>query len=428
MIKGLKKYTNSDFTKNVAVMFSGNGLAMIFPFFMAPFISRIFSPTDFAGFELFVKIAALISVVGSLRLDRAIILPKSHNEADAIVKLSFKILFIVATVSLLVSLLFGSSISRLLENKDLGTFIWLLPIAVFALGAHNILTAYAIRLRRFKLIASNKILASLTSNGTKYLLGLWNATGISLVYGQILGVVLPLIGFLKYQPIRNALISIRRQEVPTKVLLKKYRDFPIINSSHAFFDEGQKALLLFLISAYHGAIVLGLFAFAWRYLQIPLQVLGTSLSQVLNEKWARDINEGINIRPAVIKMVWILFAIAIVPFSILFFFGTPIFAFVFGEEWTVAGTYAEWMAPWLLVNFLTNPISFMPILANKQSMSFAIAVVGNVITLSVIFVLSILDFPFQNILLAMVAGNVIFLLFNLFWVIHISGKAVHSEY
>lgn len=428
MIKGLKKYAKSDFTKNVAVMFSGNGLAMIFPFFMAPFISRIYSPTDFAGFELFIKIAALISVVGSLRFDRAILLPKSDGEADSLFKLSFKILFIVTAVSLVVSLFFGADISRLLENQDLGTFIWVLPIAVFILGAHNILTVYAIRLRRFKLIASNKILASLTNNGAKYLLGLWNASGISLVWGQVFGTLLPLIGFLKYEPIRKSITTIKHQAVSTKVLFKKYRDFPLINSSHAFFDEGQKALLLFIISAYQGSIVLGLFAFAWRYLQIPLQVLGSSLSQVLNEKWARDINEGINIRPAVIRVVWLLFGIAIIPFALLFFFGTPIFAFVFGEEWRVAGTYAEWMAPWLMMNFLSNPISFMPILANKQSMSFTIAVVGNLLTLLVVFVLSIRGLPFQDILLALVAGNVILLTFNLFWLIYISGKAVNNKY
>lgn len=428
MIKGLKKYVSSDFSKNVAVMFSGNGLAMIFPFFMAPFISRLFSPSDFAGFELFVKIATVIAVVGSLRLDRAIILPKSNTEADSLFKLSFKILIVVTLVSLVVSLFFGSDISRLLKNKDLGAFIWLLPIAVFSIGAHNILTIYAIRLRRFKLIASNKILGSLTSNGSKYLLGLWNATGISLVYGQILGVVLPLLGFLKYEPIRHSLRSLNHQEVSTRVLFKKYRDFPLINSSHAFFDEGQKALLLFIISAYHGSIVLGLFAFAWRYLQIPLQVLGASLSQVLNEKWARDINEGINIRPAVVKMVWILLGISIIPFSILFFFGTPIFAFVFGEEWSVAGSYAEWMAPWLMMNFLANPISFMPILANKQKQGFLIAVIGNVAVLSVISYMSYMGYSFESVIIGMVVGNIIHLLFVLFWFIKISGKISNQNY
>lgn len=425
LIKGKFK---SEFVKNVAVMFSGNGLALVFPLIMGPFISRLYSPDDFAGFELFVKIVAMLAVISCFRLEQAIILPKLQSEADALFKLSFKILIAISVVSLVLVWPFKSQIGELLQNETLPELLWLLPLAVFVTGAYQLFTAYGIRLRKFKKLASNKILAAISNNGSKYILGMRAPNSLNLVWGQIIGTVIPVLAFLQIKTLRETLRGVFRQEVPSKVLLKKYRDFPIVNSSHAFFDEAQRATLLFVISAYYGSVVLGLFAFGLRYLKVPLQVFGSSLSQVLNEKWARDLNNGINIRGAVVKMVLVLFGISIIPFTILFFFGTPIFAFVFGDEWAVAGTYAAALAPWLLANFLVSPISFLPILANKQKTSFAIAVVGNLLILLFVFGLSIQGATFETVILGLVAGNTIHLAVVLGWFIHISGNITDRSY
>lgn len=425
IIKGKFK---SEFVRNVAVMFSGNGLALIFPLIMGPFISRLYSPEDFAGFELFIKIAAILTVVSSFRLEQAILLPKSQTEADSLFKLSFKILIGVSVVSLILIWPFNEQVGIILKNESISSLLWLLPLAVFFTGAYQIFTAYAIRLKKFRTVASNKILVAISNHGTKYMLGLSAPVSINLVWGQIVGVVLAVFAFFQIDQIRNSIKTLHRQEIKSKILLKKYRDFPVVNSAHAFFDEGQKALLLFIISAYHGAIVLGLFAFAWRYLKVPVQVFGNSLGQVVIERWARDINVGVNIRSSVLKMVVLLFAVSIIPFSILFFYGTPIFSFVFGPKWAMAGTYAEILAPWLLINFMASPISSLPVLLNKQRTSFMIALFGSTITLMLVFVMSSYEFSFLNIVVGIVVSNVLTTAVVLLWYIYISGRTKVENY
>ncbi|NEN22555.1 oligosaccharide flippase family protein [Cryomorpha ignava] len=405
----------SDFTKNVAVMMSGNGLAIIFPFLMAPLISRIYTPDDFAGFELFIKIAALIAVVSALRFEIAILLPRKQAEADAIFKLSIKLLLFISVLSAVIIWPWREEIAAALSNSDLANLLWFAPLAVFFIGGQNVLTQYVIRLQKFKEIASNKVLSSISNSGTSYILGLSAPIAGSLVFGQIAGNAIPAIAFLRLKPIRTALAGTFTSDYSAKYLFKKYRDFPVVNSAHAFFDESQKALLLFIISAYYGEIVLGLFAFAWRYLRVPLQVFGHSLSQVLNEKWARDLNNGIVLKKSLLRTSLGLFAIGLIPFSVLFFFGEPIFTFVFGKDWTMAGTYAAYMAPWLLIHFVISPVSFMPVLYLRQKTNFVFAVAGNTVILITVAAMSYFEYDFKSVLAALVSLNTLLMIFVLFW-------------
>jgi O-antigen/teichoic acid export membrane protein len=301
---------------------------------------------------------------------------------------------------------------------------------VLAMGIYHVLTQYALRLKQFNRLSSTKISGAITNNGYKYIAGLSTPTALSLVWGQIIGVIVPVIDFLRLKKIRHEVFGVFNQSYSSKNLFRKYRDFPLISASHGFFDEGQKTLLLFLISAYYGETILGLFAFSLRYIRVPLQVFGVSLSQVLNEKWARDLNAGKNIKSAVVNTSFVLFGFGIIPFALLFFFGEELFTFVFGRYWSRAGQFSEIMSIWLFLNFIISPISFLPILLKRQRENFLIAVIGNVITLLLIAYLSFAEYEFLTVLYALVICNAILSIYVWIWYIHIAGKnriEVHSH-
>src|SRR5699024_11790174 len=53
----------------------------------------------------------------------------------------------------------------------------------------------------------------------------------------------------------------------------------------------------------------------------------------------------------------------IITFMIIMIWGAPIFAFIFGEHWDTAGTYAQWVALWLLFSLAARPvIATIPVL------------------------------------------------------------------
>lgn len=402
-------------------MFSGNGVAMVLPFILAPLISRIYTPEDFAGYELFVKILTLIAVVSSLRFEMAILLPASDKESKNLTKLSFELLLLFSVLSGILVIPFREKIGQLLDNPQLPGLLWLLPLAIFVTGAIKILTQFLIRQKSFKVLATNKIIASGGNNLSKYLIGLKFPIAIGLAWGHILGLVLPIVALFRQKSVRRLPAELRKLKFSRKALFSKYRDFPRVNTFHVLVEEGQEALLLFLISAYYGEIIIGVFAFAMRYLRIPLAVFGTSVAQVLNEKLASDRNSGINIRPAVTRIILILAAVCILPFTVLCFYGEPVFSFVFSAEWSEAGRYAQYLAPWLFLYFVESPVSMLPLIVNKQRSFFWINLTGHLITLAVVAWLGIRGAPFEQVLIWFSGLQSVLLTTLIIWFIYVAG-------
>jgi O-antigen/teichoic acid export membrane protein len=50
-----------------------------------------------------------------------------------------------------------------------------------------------------------------------------------------------------------------------------------------------------------------------------------------------------------------MMAIAALPFLVIVLIGPTLFSFVFGLGWETAGTYAQWLAPWLFLQFINKP-------------------------------------------------------------------------
>ena len=100
--------------------------------------------------------------------------------------------------------------------------------------------------------------------------------------------------------------------------------------------------------------ILGLYDFSYRMLRLPIILLGVSISQVLFKKSVDLINDKKSIYPIVRKTILMLFLLSIVPFGILFLYGSDIFGFIFGENWREAGRFSEIMSPWLMMNFMSH--------------------------------------------------------------------------
>ena len=73
--------------------------------------------------------------------------------------------------------------------------------------------------------------------------------------------------------------------------------------------------------------------------------------------------------------------LSILPFTIIFFFGGDIFAFIFGNDWYESGKLSEIMAPWLMLNFIVSPLSTIPLVFNKQQSFFLLGLCASLLQL-----------------------------------------------
>ena len=146
-------------------------------------------------------------------------------------------------------------------------------------------------------------------------------------------------------------------------------------------------------------------------LQVPLIFIGVALGQVFFQKCSEKINANEDIVPIMTKAVRTLTLLSIIPFTLIFFFGEEIFAYVFSEKWRGAGQYSEILAPWFMMNFISSPISAVPIILRRQKEFFIIAMCGTVtLLLSIIIPPVIFDYGIIDTLTIVSCSQAIYLL------------------
>ena len=125
----IKKLGESVFLRNVVKLVSATGIAQVIQLLATPVLTRIYSPDEFASYQLFYSIASVISVVATFRYELAIVIPKDEIDAKSIVSGS---LLINTGLSVLTLLLL--SIVDFAKESDLPNYFYLLPLYVFSAG------------------------------------------------------------------------------------------------------------------------------------------------------------------------------------------------------------------------------------------------------------------------------------------------------
>ena len=111
----------------------------------------------------------------------------------------------------------------------------------------------------------------------------------------------------------------------------------------------------------------------------------------------------------------------------MFFFAPPIFAFIFGAEWEMAGEIAAIISPWLFLNFIASPVSCITILMNKQLQGMMLAIADLSLKIIAITIGGIRgDVYLTFTLMSILCGSL--LIFSLILFYKFAGTKVKSAY
>jgi len=382
----LKSIKQSEFGKNVITLTGGTAIAHTFPFFISPILTRLFTPEDFGVLTLFSSIFGMIVLIISGRYELAIVLPKEKKDAYHLAYLSFFISLIITAVGLFFSIVFDTKIAELLKSESILEWLIYIPIAAFFSGLYNILNYLHLREKAFKKISVAVISSSVSNNVAKLGIGYLMAGPAGLIYGTVLGPIFSSFVFLG--KVSNEAIKYAKHitKKGIKSVAKTYKDFPLINSLHALADGVNVNVTILLISAFFGEAILGLYGFTFRILKAPLGIIGSSTGQVFFQRISENYANKKELLPLFKKTTLMLVKICIIPFIILGFSGEYIFAFIFGSEWGDAGIYAQIMAPWMFVNFISSPVSQIPLVFHKQKEFFYLSITATIFSLLGIYI------------------------------------------
>jgi O-antigen/teichoic acid export membrane protein len=345
---------NSTFIKNILIVMSGAALAQIIGFAMTPVVSRLFSPSDFGVFGSFGAVVGVLTAGITLDYSQAIMLPKEKNDAFDLFFISCLSIIIITLICALACIIAPVTMMGLMKAPG----IWVLALLVFTLlitGFNITLQSWCIRAKAFKQTSSSQVIRSLSFNGMQIGFGLFKAGAAGLIISSVLADLFSNFNLLCVflSDFKASAHKISWQRI--KQLANEYRDFPIYSASRNIINALSMGLPVLLLTNYFGIAVAGAYAFAERILSSPMSLVLRALRQVLFQKACETDHHGGSLLALYIKVTTGLFVLAVIPSLILFIWSPPIFSFVFGRKWLIAGEFASSLIIWLAFMFCNLP-------------------------------------------------------------------------
>jgi len=365
----------------VLTLVAGGALAQALPLLLGPLLSRLYTPQQFGQYNLFAAVSANIAVVACARYEFALPLLGEAREAAALRALCVRVLAVVTLASA------GGAAAWWWWSSH-GWTAWL-PVAVAVLGWLSLATLWATRAQAYRALAAARVVqyggASLAQAGAALL-----GAGVQGLIVAPIAAAAAAAALLRL-PLKDA-----ADPAPDRwrALARRFRDFPLLNTPHAFMGALQDTAAIALLTAWQGPVAAGFWGFALRYLKAPATLVGGAVSQTLYPRLAAhgasvDHDAGASAPPrvtrvtregrAAVRRVMASLAAIAAPLVLLLWAAGPwAFEWLFGAQWRGAGELSRALAVYIGMHFVAAPLAVVTLAWGAQAWALRLALVGQV--------------------------------------------------
>ncbi len=343
-------------------LMAGGALAQALPLLLGPLLTRLYDPAAFGLYHLFGAVAANIAVVACARYEHALPLARDDDEARALVAICRWVLLGVTGLAALGALGWAAVIGASWP-------LWL-PAAVGSLGLLSLATLRALRAQRFNALATSRVLQHGGGAALQAVAG-FGGVGLSGLIAAPIAAALAAAAWLR---------APRQPTAAPRALLRtvarRHRDFPLLNTPHAFMGALQDTLAVALIAAWQGPAAAGFWGLSLRYLKAPATLVGGAVSQALYSPLAAAGTATVQGRASVRRVMRTLALLALPLVLALWLAAPAAFAAAFGEAWREAGELSRALALYVGVHFVASPLSVATMAWGAQAWALKLSLVG----------------------------------------------------
>lgn len=354
------------FTRDVLTLLSGATIAQAIPVIISPFLTRIYSPEDFGIFALYMSVVSIVSILATGRYEMAIVLSDNKEEVKAVIRLILILVVSMSSFTLLNVLFFKEEIAEALGHPEISSFLYLVPISLFLYSGYQILTSLLIRKKKFSVFATSKVVAAVTSGGTKLAGGFLGGNAFGLVLGNMLGRAATIYLIIKN---KSVLPYFNKTSISIKEVGRKYKKFPQYDVPAVTVNVLANQLPFLALGKFFDLNILGFYSQTYNVLMLPISLLAQSILDVFKQRATEDYHKYGNCKVLFVQTLKRLLLLGLAPFLFLGAFAPSIFSVVFGSEWAIAGRFAQIMTPMFFLNFIVSPLSYTFFIAQKQNIN-----------------------------------------------------------
>lgn len=353
--------------RNVAKLMTGTAIGQAIALLAAPVLSRLYSPDEFGVVGVFLALASVLAVVSALRLELAIVVPKADDEALVIMATALLIVGGFVLVAAVILFFMAAPIAGWLGAPAVAPLLGALPLYVGLMGTFQVFNYWSTRNSRFGRLATAHVARSVSTAATQAALGAGGLGAAGMLAGQVAGQALATATLLGRAALGGS--QVLRTKVSLAVargIVRRYSDFVAFGAPQALINAVSQSVPALVLTSAFGAGAAGQFLLAQRVVTAPGNLLGQSLRQVLYPHLSRRLDDPKLPRFA-LNVTLGLAGLAVVPVVLLAIFGPSVFAWLFGEEWRLGGSFAGYLSLMFAMGLTNIPaMSLIPLLRMQR--------------------------------------------------------------
>jgi O-antigen/teichoic acid export membrane protein len=390
----------SEYLKNSLTLIIGIGLAQVIPVLLQPVLRRMFTAEEFGVFAVYFSIVSTFAIIANFRYAHVVVIPDEDETAKNVVAGALILISALCIILFGIGFFFGESIIAYFDfPEELNDWVLIIPLSVFFVSGSLVLNSWLTRKKRFKSMASNKMMRRGAEGGAQLIFGSLKMQG-GVIMGSIIGDVTNFfVSFWQFKRAAGSLKGLSRKNIFTT--LKRYKDFPLYNLIPTLLDTLSLFIPVLIVSNFYTDEITGQFDLSRQILALPLALISAALSQVLLQNISQRSREKKYILPLLKKNFLGLSVLGVLGILVLYPFSVPIFKFVFGDQWALSGELTTILVFSYAMRFAITPLSITFIAIEKIRISSLWQVVyfGSVCILFTLRDISIHDFIFYYVII-----------------------------
>lgn len=349
------------FTRNVAKLAAGNTAAQLISIAAVPIITRLYDPTQFGIYSIFLGVVGLIAPVSTLQYHAAIMLQADDQQAWLLRRTALYAVVVVALLTALgaVSVVFGGQYLGYGTVMALDNMvIWLIAPAVLFQGMLQVNSTWIMRRNAFGSSAIARVFESVVDRVFGIVMGFFHPAAVFLASGKVLS------GMVAWwyarsvtyrQPVSHE-AGQNQGAVTMGHLACKYRSFAFFSTIAILIIAAARELPVILLGAFFGPAFAAYYALGLRVVNMPMMTVGDAISHAFFQHTAVLARSRDGLAEPTLRLVKLGLLLAAPPLLLLAVHGQMLFGAIFGVRWAEAGLYAAALAPIYLIQFVCRPV------------------------------------------------------------------------
>jgi O-antigen/teichoic acid export membrane protein len=369
--------------KESYLLIAGTVVAQLIAIGFQPILKEIYPVQFFGYFEIYMRVAAVLSIIMTLKLEY--IIYSIHNEKNRRGFLSSLLLFVVLNFLLILLFFYLYDRFDLPMDKVYDNLIFFAVFSALCMSIFKVTYFFLSKHGQHLDIVKSRIIKRSTEGFVQTGFGFTSFMSYGLYIGEMLGNILFFSYAIKRSKVKALISTIDLKKFVLK--LKSNRDLPLKKATSDIVTMFADAVVIIALATKFGILSVGYVELAFKVLVLPAALISSAMNPLILQRVSDAfLSRNSLIMHSIKDIFMIVIGSAIIFFIAMLLFGEKVFFMVFSYDWIKSYEYIMLLIYPTLFQFIVSPFGEVLTLIKKIQID-AIWKIVKLIALSLLFLI-----------------------------------------